>query len=625
MTVIRLNFTGPGEIFQLKVCPFGTASRDTVMKTENTHIAAPSVGQVNGNPESHGPSVYRWRRALILGLNLATIAGLAATLAYILSSGGWTILDTVMIIAFVSTLPWVSLGFWNSILGFIILRAVKDPVGFVTPGIRKIRGDEDIAGRVAIAMTIRNESTREALARIKVLKTELDQTDQHARFDYHVLSDTSEPEIAAEEEAAIAAWRAMSDAPDRIHYRRRTDNAGFKAGNVWEFVSRCVEDYDYFIPLDADSLMSGGAVLRLTRIMEANPNYGILQGLVVGRPAESFFARVFQFGMRHGMRSYTTGSAWWHGDCGPFWGHNAILRMRPFRDHCALPTIPGRHTLSGYILSHDQVEAVLMRRAGYEVRVLAEEDESWEDNPPTLPDFIKRDLRWCQGNMQYFWLLGMPGLPLMSRIQLLLAILMYVGAPGWMLFIALGVVHGVIYPDVTFPAEVGWGLLATVISMSFMPKLMGILDIMARAGSRRRYGGAFRILMGTVVEFVVSALIAPVVSFAQARFMTGLLFGKTMGWGTQRRESVNLGFWEACRGLWLQTAYGLLLLGALAVFIPGVIPWAAPILISFLGAVPIAVGTASAALGRWSARRGLCDIPEDRTEAPTLKMFPQTI
>lgn len=571
------------------------------------------------------PGKYRLRRILLLSLNLLTIGGLAGAMAFLLSTGGWTLIELLMLFAFVSTLPWLSLGLWNALIGFAILRLVRDPAGYVTPAIRKADPEAPIVDRVAVAMTIRNENTSEAVARVRVLKSELDRTAWRDRFDYHILSDTSEPDVAAEEERAVAAWRAMSDDPARIHYRRRIDNSGFKAGNVWEFVNRCVGEYDHFVPLDADSLMSGDAVLRLVRVMQANPRIGILQGLVVGRPAASFFARVFQFGMRHGMRSYTTGSAWWQGDCGPFWGHNAIIRMAPFVAHCDLPTIPGNHTLSGCILSHDQVEAVLMRRAGFEVRVIAEEDESWEDNPPTLPDFIKRDLRWCQGNMQYWWLLNMPGLPLMSRVQLFLAILMYAGAPGWMLFIILGIVQLVFYPHATFPQDAGLALLATVISMSLMPKLMGVTDVLLSARSRRRYGGGFRMLSGAFVELIFSALLAPVVSFAQARFIAGLTIGKKMGWGTQRRESVNLGFWEACRGLWLQTAFGALLLVSLASIMPGLILWALPILLSFVGAVPLAVGTASASLQRWSARLGLCDIPEDRDAAPTLTMLPQTV
>ena len=191
------------------------------------------------------------------------------------------------------------------------------------------------------------------------------------------------------------------------------------------------------LPLDADSLMSGDQIVRLTRMMQAHPKIGILQSLVVGMPSSSAFARIFQFGMRHGMRSYTMGQAWWVGDCGPFWGHNALVRIKPFHEQCDLPMLPGKPPLGGHVLRHDQVEATLMRRAGYEVRVLPEERGSWEENPPTMLEFARRDVRWCQGNMQYLKLLDLPGLYPMSRFQLVWAILMFIGIPAWTLMIAL--------------------------------------------------------------------------------------------------------------------------------------------------------------------------------------------
>src|SRR5690606_37605940 len=171
--------------------------------------------------------------------------------------------------------------------------------------------------------------------------------------------------------------------------------------------------------------------------------------------------------------------AWWQGDCGPYWGHNAMLRIAPFMRHCRLPVLPGAPPLGGRILSHDQVEATFMRRAGWEVRVLPEESGSFEENPPTLPDFIKRDLRWCQGNWQYLRLVGQPGLHAMGRLQLWLAILMYVSGPAWILFslvgfgraigIGLGMAGGPPLPPalgVPAPWE-PWALLVAMITIVF--------------------------------------------------------------------------------------------------------------------------------------------------------------
>ena len=180
--------------------------------------------------------------------------------------------------------------------------------------------------------------------------------------------------------------------------------------------------------------------------------------------------------MRHGMRSYTMGQAWWVGDCGPFWGHNALVRIKPFHEQCDLPILPGKPPLGGHVLSHDQVEATLMRRAGYEVRVLPEERGSWEENPPTMLEFARRDVRWCQGNMQYLKLLDLPGLYPMSRFQLVWAILMFIGIPAWTLMIALLPVarlEGARRRRLSRPGS-PIGLYLTFFAMYLMPKIAGL-------------------------------------------------------------------------------------------------------------------------------------------------------
>ncbi len=557
----------------------------------------------------------RARRTLVLTLNVATVVTLTATMWLLLSSSGWTIPEIGMLVTFAATLPWLSLGFWNATIGFFIARLSKDTARFVNPAWRDAHSDTPVITRTALALAIRNEDPRAAIARLEAMQRELDATGYGHLFGFHVLSDSSRPDVWEQEEREVREWQLRAEEAHRIHYRRRSDNVGFKAGNVREFCLRYGDSYDLFIPLDADSAMSAAAILRLVRCMQVHPEIGILQGLVVGAPATSLFARVFQFGMRHGMRSYTAGSAWWQGDCGPFWGHNAAIRIKAFRDHCALPVLAGKGPLGGHVLSHDQVEAVLMRRAGYEVRVVAEEDESYEENPPSLSDFIKRELRWCQGNLQYLnpTLLGMPGLPAVSRIQLLLAILMYLGAPFWMLFIAFGSWQAFM-PMGTEPYSSGLGisLFLSVIAMSLMPKLMGLLDTLLSPARRRGYGGGLKLLGGAAVEIVFSALTAPVVGFAIARFAAGLAFGRRIAWVAQQRADHSLGLREALRSYWPQGLCGVLLVGILTIQAPVVLPWAAPLFTAFLLAVPFAIMTAAPWAGRFATGMGLCSIPEEQ-------------
>ncbi len=433
----------------------------------------------------------------------------------------------------------------------------------------------------------------------------------------HVLSDTNDPAIAAAEADEIAHWRHGSAHTSQIHYRRRSDNAGFKAGNVEEFCTRHSGSYDYFLTLDADSYLSARVVLRLVRTMQVAPHVGILQTLAIGTPSTSVFTRAFQFGMRHGMRAYTAGSVWWTGDCGPYWGHNALIRMAPFSAHCRMPKLPGDGPLGGHIMSHDQVEAVMMRRAGYQVRVLAEESESWEENPPTLPDFIRRELRWCQGNFQYFQLLGMPGLKPVSRIQLALAILMYLSAPAWMAFIVLGAVS-VMGSGAALPAGWGLGLVGVILFMCFAPKIMGLVAVIVSPSQSRRYGGRLRAALGGVVELVLSMLMAPAVAFAVAVFAFALMFGRRMDWGAQPRSVRAVTWREAVRTFLPQTVFGLALLAVLAFSAPNILFFAAPVVAGLVLAVPFAVWSASPTLGRMMTRAGLCAIPEEAVVPPAL-------
>jgi membrane glycosyltransferase len=374
------------------------------------------------------------RRLLAAALSGVIYLTLLLWLAAILSAGGWTVLRGAILIAFAIAAPWSVLGASNAALGFCLLHLRRDGLAAVAPFAVAAASDAPLQSRTALLLTLRNEDPSRAFQRLRAMRESLEATGSGDHFAFFVLSDTSDSRIASEEEAELDSWRGEAPAlADHLHYRRRASNEGYKAGNIRDFVERCGGAFDFMIPLDADSLMDGETILKLVRIGEAHAGVGILQTLVVGAPSNSAFARIFQFGMRQGMRAYTMGASWWAGDCGPFWGHNALIRVAPFAEHCVLLKLEGdRH-----ILSHDQIEAALMRRAGFEVRVLPIECGSYEENPPTLIDFVRRELRWCQGNMQYVKLLDLPDLEPMSRFQLIWAISMFIGAPAWTAVIAL--------------------------------------------------------------------------------------------------------------------------------------------------------------------------------------------
>jgi membrane glycosyltransferase len=552
------------------------------------------------------------RRQIVFALNLVTYAGLLWAAAKVLGAGGWTWVDVVLFVCFAAGTPWTVLGFWNALIGLWLLHFRGDSRAEVAPYAAAADASTPLRIKTAVFMTLRNEDPERAILRLRTIKASVDATGEGGAFSWFVLSDTNDPAVAAAEEKAVEAWKAADPDRDRIVYRRRTDNAGYKAGNVRDFCARWGADYTLMLPLDADSLMSGEQVVRLARMMQAHPKIGILQSLVVGMPSKSAFARIFQFGMRHGMRSYTMGQAWWVGDCGPFWGHNAVVRIKPFYEQCDLPILPGSPPLGGHVLSHDQVEATLMRRAGYEVRVLPEERGSWEENPPTMLEFARRDVRWCQGNMQYLKLLNLPGLYPMSRFQLVWAILMFIGIPAWTLMIALLPVAAWQAREIEdFPVNLAIGLYATFFTMYLMPKLAGLADVVLTRGGVKRYGGWLRFVPSAAIEIAFSFLQGAVSTIRTSIFMIGLLFGRSVVWGGQSRDARGLSWVDAARNLWPQTLFGILVCGALIAVAPAVFWWSLPLTAGYLLAIPFAVVTADPSVGRVLQRLGLCGIPED--------------
>lgn len=559
------------------------------------------------------------RRLFVALLNLVTFAALLYWLASILGTSGWSAIDLAIFVCFAVAAPWSVLGVWNAVIGAILLQRPAQALASTAPFAEGIDDHAPLRSKTAVLMTIRNEDPARAFARLSAVKASLDATGQGEAFSYFVLSDTSEDAVARAEEEAFERWRARDPlGAQRLHYRRRTSNEGYKAGNVRDFCERWGDEFEFMIPLDADSLMSGETILRMTRIGEAHPKIGILQSLVVGAPSRSAFARIFQFGMRHGMRPYTMGSAWWGADCGPFWGHNALVRIKPFTQHCHLPVLPGGPPLGGQIMSHDQVEATFMRRAGYEVRVLPEEVGSYEENPPTLLEFTRRDLRWCQGNMQYFRLLALPGLKPMSRFQLVWAISMFIGVPAWTLIIVLSALKPLDGEDMAlFPSGSALGLYGVFMLMYLAPKLAGFLDVAMTPGGLARYGGGARFARGAATEIAFSLLLAPSVTLRTSLFMFGLAFGKAVTWNGQARDAHALTWGDAARGLWPQTLLG----AALAILglwlAPTLLLWSLPLTLGYVLAIPFAVATADPQWGETLARRGLCAIPEE-IETPAI-------
>ena len=561
------------------------------------------------------------RRVAVLTLNVVTWCLLLVWAGSILATGGWGVVDIVLFVCAAVGSPWAVLGFWNALIGLWQLHVARGAhATFAGP--ENQSASDPIIVKTAVLMTLRNEEPRRALARLEIIKNSLDAQADADKFTFFVLSDTDAEDVARLEELEVAAWRARTSDADRVHYRRRQSNEGFKAGNIRDFCLRWGADYELMLPLDADSLMTADAIRRLVVLMQRHPRLGILQSLVVGTPSTSPFARIFQFGMRLGMRTYTMGQAWWVGDCGPYWGHNALVRVKPFTEHCNLPVLRGTAPLGGPILSHDQVEATLMRRAGFEVRVLPVEIGSFEDNPPDALEFTKRDVRWCQGNMQYLRLIKMPGLFAVSRFQLIWATFMFLGVPAWTLMIALLPAlagDALLLPG--FSSTSAKALFVTFMLMHLTPKLAGLLDAALTPGEMQRFGGPLRMTASATIEIVFSFLIGSISGLRVTIFMLGLPFGKSVVWTGQSRETAQIGWSDALRALWPHLAFGLFVTMALLLVSPNVLMWSLPLTAGYLVAIPLTVLTSSPRLGARMARWRLASIPEEQSPPSELSLL----
>ncbi|MFO0984932.1 MAG: glucans biosynthesis glucosyltransferase MdoH, partial [Planctomycetota bacterium] len=372
-----------------------------------------------------------------------------------------------------------------------------------------------------ILIPIKNEDPARVMAGLEVMYQSLRAARCLEHFDFWVLSDTTDADVWIDEEMAFAELRSRLADEKHLKYRKRRHNRERKAGNIGEFCAAHGSRYDFMIVLDADSVMTGESMVALVQLMQTHPEAGIIQAPPMPVNRKTLFGRLQQFAARAYGSVHLTGFAYWqHGESNYF-GHNAIIRIAPFQEHCRLPQLPGPEPLGGSILSHDFVEAALMRRAGYRVYLARDLGGSYEEAPPNLIAYAARDRRWCQGNLQHVRLLATPGLHPISRIHLLAGIMAYVSSPLWMLLLILATsdavlqeLRGHVYfrpgPQL-FPI---WKLsdpmqalmlYTTVIGMMLLPKLLGAAIWLREHRRVPQFGGVRKFLASVVIESLAAA------------------------------------------------------------------------------------------------------------------------
>ncbi len=567
----------------------------------------------------------RYRRLLLLGLVLAQTYAATYLMIAVLPYQGRHLLEVAILVIYAVLFAWISAGFWTALLGFGLLLSRRDRHAISAT----VTGDPEIeaSARTAILVPICNEDVTRVFAGVRATWDSLSRSGARPHFDLYILSDSSQADARV---AELDAWLRLCREVDgfgHIHYRRRTHRIRRKSGNIADWCRRWGSRYRYMVILDADSVMSGACLKRLVQLMEANPGTGIIQTAPRAAGRDTLYARVQQFATRVYGPLFTSGLHFWQLGESHYWGHNAILRVAPFMQHCALSSLPGKGALSGPILSHDFVEAALMRRAGWAVWIAYDLPGSYEEMPPTLLDELKRDQRWCQGNLQNFRLFFTRGLHPAHRAVFMTGVMAYLSAPLWFLFLVLSTALLAVFvlsepqyftePNQLFPHWPQWHpewamqLFAGTMTLLFLPKLLSVALLLLQTQASKAYGGPLRLLSSLFLEMLFSALLAPIRMLFHARYVAGALLGFSVQWKSPPRNDAETPWSEALRRHGLGSVLGLCWLGLVAWLNPRFLPWLLPVAGALVIAIPLSVWSSRVRLGRAARDLRLFLIPEE--------------
>ncbi len=515
------------------------------------------------------------RRTALLAFTLGATVVATSLMFDAFAADRLTLLEGIELVVFASLFAWTGFSCASATAGFFLLwREGSGKTRIPAP-------PRSLSSRIAILAPVYNEAPGPVFARLEAMLESIQTTGAADHFDLFVLSDTRDLSVAATERAAWDRLHRRFAGRAKLYYRRRAENVDRKAGNISEWVRRFGGAYDHMVVLDADSLMTGETLVRLAGAMQASPGVGLIQTVPMIVNGHTLFARIEQFASRLYGPMFARGLEWWSGSESSYWGHNAILRVRAFAEQAGLPDLAGPKPFGGSIMSHDFVEAALMRRGGWEIRLRPDLGGSYEESPPSLIDQIVRDRRWCQGNLQHIGVLGARGLHPLSRFHLLRGFSAYLTAPLWLGLLTIGVLL------TSFPSLGGsiggaglasqpglWAVLALSLGFLLTPKLMA-WAVALRRDDAAGFGGARTALAGIGFETLISSAIAPVVLFAQTGAILQILAGRDSGWATQRRDLDGLSIREALRAHRAEVAFGLVLIVLSLAFEPVAFVWAA--------------------------------------------------
>ncbi len=599
---------------------------------DNTSGATPTQAlSAHAKRRQFRPPWRRTRRALFAGLFFATDALGIWAMFQILYVDGITPLELVILGLFSLTFSWIIIAFWSAVIGFVLTLCNRDPI--TLDRIQPPRPPSDAQSRTVLVMPIHNEDISGVITGLEATCRDLPADTPQRQVEVFVLSDSTDDTIIEQEHLEIGALQGRLSGICHLHYRHRNSNSGRKAGNLKEFCERWGKRYDFMLVLDADSVMSGSTVSALIAAMEANPRLGLLQTVPIPVHQDSLFGRANQFAASLYSPMLAAGLSFWHADAANYFGHNAILRTEAFMAHCGLPELPGAPPLGGDILSHDFVEAALLRRNGWQVQMQTDLEGSYEEMPSHILDYAKRDRRWVQGNLQHLRLLGGHGLHPLSRLHFLFGAFAYISSLVWLTILVISTIDALVraiaepnfftsqaqlFPDWPIaPPPLIMPLLLGTLAMLLMPKVLGMCLAMVRRPSA--FGGRARLAVSVLFESLFAMLIAPLMMMFHSLFVINVLSGRTVAWDPQSREGRAVAWREAWRHTWQGSLAGLAWAGITWYYTPVFFWWLTPVWLGLMLAAPLIRLSSSLTLGQTLRRAGLLLVPSETDPARVLR------
>ncbi|MFY0616663.1 glucans biosynthesis glucosyltransferase MdoH [Shimia sp.] len=549
------------------------------------------VGSRRGMHKRARPTVLLWRIAAFVPSIALTFVLCLSVMRY-LSFGGVSAIDILVLGLVALSTVWLVFSATNACLGLLSLALGN--VRAAKPQLSHSQRD------VALLMPVYNETPWDVFGNASAMLRELSDNSGGDRYALFILSDTRDPKTAILEERAFHKLRENCCPNTDVYYRRRKDNTDKKVGNITDWVENWGAAHDAMVVLDADSLMSGSAIHQLTRALADDPDAGLIQSRPMLIGAQTLFGRVQQFSNSVYGWLVAEGLASWSQHEGNYWGHNAIIRTRAFAESARLPHLKGWRGDSRLLLSHDFVEAGMLRRAGWAVRLLPRLGGSYEETPQTLIDYVVRDRRWCHGNMQHLRILAASGFHVISRFHLLLGALAFLMSPAWLAVTILWAFVGVtddtaisyfspanplmpIWQQTT--DNMVWFFLLFIYGMLLFPKMAGAVIFGFQPQTRAAYGST-RLFVGSMaVELLLSVLYAPIMMVHHTIAALSAFAGRKSGWAPQNRNEEGYGWLQSLRFHWIETVFGCALLGG--ILFADISAWILPIAISLAAAVPL--------------------------------------